>query len=104
MQSKTGWALAVAYLAVSAVALWQALTCRDGFFCGILAIPVLVPAGFVYLLALSDHVQSPAIMQWLVLVPTLITNTALYYGLGHWAGRLWHRRRQRADERTGNEP
>jgi hypothetical protein len=93
LKSKAGWALAAIYLVVSLALLQRALLCSDGFFCGIVAIPMLIPAGFVYLLLFSDYVTSPAILQWPVIVPTLLTNAAFYYVVGRWIGRTVGRRR-----------
>lgn len=93
LKSKAGWTLAAIYLAVALLSLARALDCREGFFCGIAAIPMLVPAGIVYLLLLADHLRSPAILQWPLIVPTLLTNAALYYLLGRWIGRIARRRR-----------
>ena len=87
VKSKAGWTLAAIYLIFSLALLYRALHCSDDFFCGIVAIPVLIPAGLIYLLLLADHVSSPAILQWPVIVPSLLTNAALYYLLGRWIGR-----------------
>jgi hypothetical protein len=91
--SKPGWALASFYLVVSLALLYQAIHCRDGFFCGIAAIPMLIPAGLVYLMLFSEHLASPAMLQWPLILPTLVTNAMLYYLLGRWVGRLVARRR-----------
>jgi len=88
IESKAGWILAAIYLAVSLVSLYLALHCRDGFFCGIRAIPMLIPAGVAYLLLLANHLDSPAILQWLLIVPTVVTNVAFYYLLGCCIGRI----------------
>lgn len=88
LKSKAGLTLAAIYLVVSTIILYEALHCRDGFFCGITAIPVLIPAGIVYLLLFSKYLTSPPILQWPLLIPTLGTNALLYYLLGRWIGRL----------------
>jgi hypothetical protein len=93
LKSKAGWTLATIYLVVSLLALYRALHCSDDFFCGIAAIPMLIPAGVVYLLLFSDYLTSPAILQWPLIVPTLVTNAGLYYLLGRWIGRIARRRR-----------
>ena len=93
LRSRAGWALAGLYLAVALLALWRAFTCRDDFFCGIETIPMLVPAGFFYLWLLVDHLPSPALLQWPLIVPTLITNVVLYYLLGRLIGKRVSRRR-----------
>jgi len=93
VKSRTGWTLATLYLVVSAICLYATFDCRDGFFCGLRAIPVLIPAGVVYLLVFAKYVASPAIMQWQVLVPAVATNVLVYYLLGRLLGRLWQSRR-----------
>lgn len=90
-RSKAGWILAALYLVVSIAVLYQALTCSDGFFCGIKAIPMLIPAGVAYLLLFVDYLPSPAILQWPLVVPTLATNVVLYYLLGSWLSRVAER-------------
>lgn len=101
-RSKAGWVLATLYVVVSSLLLVRALQCRDGFFCGITAVPMLVPAGFAYLLLLGDHLPSPAILQWQLVVPTMSTNAVLYYLLGLLLERLAKRRdRSRAGPRRG---
>jgi hypothetical protein len=92
LNSKAGWMLATIYLVVSLFLLYRALHCRDDFFCGITAIPMLIPAGVAYLLLFSDSLTSPAILQWPLIVPTLLTNAACYYLLGRWIGRIVSRR------------
>jgi predicted cobalt transporter CbtA len=81
-----GWMLATIYLVTSLVLLYRALHCRDDFFCGIIAIPMYIPAGIVYLRLFADHVDSPAALQWQIIVPTLVTNAAFYYLLGNCIG------------------
>lgn len=93
LKSKAGWTLATIYLIVSLALLYRALVCSDDFFCGIAAIPMLIPAGVVYLLLFSDYLTSPAILQWPLIVPTLLTNAAFYYLVGRWIGRTAGRRR-----------
>lgn len=93
LNSKAGWTLAAIYLVVSLLLLYQALRCRDDFFCGIVAIPMLIPAGVLYLLWFADDLASPAILQWALVVPTLATNAVLFYLLGRWIGRIAGRRR-----------
>jgi hypothetical protein len=93
LKSKAGWTLAAIYLIVSLALLYRAMLCSDDFFCGIVAIPTLIPAGVVYLLLFSDYVSSPAILQWPLIVPTLLTNAAFYYLVGRWIGRTVVRRR-----------
>ena len=93
LDSKAGWMLATIYLVISLVLLYRALHCRDDFFCGIIAIPMLIPAGVGYLLLFSNHLASPAILQWPLIVPTLVTNVAFYYWLGRWIGRIAGRRK-----------
>lgn len=89
LKSKAGWMLSKIYLVTSLVLLYGAMHyCRDDFFCGIVAIPMLVPAGVMYLLLFSDYLSSPAIVQWPLIVPTLLTNAAFYYLLGRWIGRI----------------
>jgi len=88
LNSKAGWVFGTSYLVISLLLLYRALHCSDGFFCGIAAFPMLIPAGFGYLLLLSDHLASPPILQWPLIVPTLVTNTAFYYLLGRWIGRI----------------
>ena len=92
-KSKAGWTLAAIYLVLSLVLLYRALHCRDDFFCGITAIPMLIPAGLVYLLAFSEYLSSPPPLQWPLIIPTLITNTYIYYLIGRWIGRWASRQR-----------
>jgi len=93
LRSKSGWAVAALYLLASLLLLVHSAQCRDGFFCGVGAVPMLVPAGFAYLLLLADHVPSPAALQWPVFVPSMLTNAVLYYLLGALLGRLSQGRR-----------
>jgi hypothetical protein len=92
VSSKAGWMLAAIYLVVSLASLYRALHCRDDFFCGIRAIPMLIPAGVPYLLLFANHLDSPAILQWPLIVPTLVTNMVFYYLLGRWIGKLLGKR------------
>jgi len=91
--SKAGWMLATIYLVISLVLLYRALHCRDDFFCGIIAIPMLIPAGVGYLLLFSNHLASPAILQWPLIVPTLVTNAVFYYLLGRWISKIVGKRK-----------
>ena len=75
--------MAAVYLTAATFLFFEAKTCTDGFFCGIAAIPAFVPAGFLYSRILSPYVSSPAILQWEVIIPTVLTNTALYYFVGY---------------------
>jgi hypothetical protein len=75
--------LAALYLIAATFLFFEAMTCTDGFFCGIAAIPVFAPAGFLYSRILSSYVSSPAILQWEVIIPAVLTNTVLYYFLGY---------------------
>jgi hypothetical protein len=93
LNSKVGRVLAAIYLTVSLTLQYRALHCTDDFFCGIAAIPMLIPAGVVYLLLFSDYLASPAMLQWPLIVPTLVTNAAFYYFVGRWLGRTARRRR-----------
>jgi hypothetical protein len=88
LNSKSGWILASLYLIVSLILIYVALHCRDDFFCGIAAIPMLIPAGVVYLMLFSDYLASPAILQWPMIMATLVSNLAFYYLLGRWIGKL----------------
>ena len=69
--------------------------CRDDFFCGITAIPVLIPAGVVYLFLFSEYLANPPILQWPLLIPTLMTNAVLYYLIGRLVGRQIDKIKQR---------
>ena len=95
LKSRVGLALATIYLVVSVALLFAAMHCRDDFFCGITAIPVLIPAGVVYLLLFSEYLANPPILQWPLLIPTLMTNAVLYYLIGRLVGRQIDKIKQR---------
>jgi|GEM_PF-4622124 len=88
LKSKLGYLLASVYLAVALIILIQVIQCQEDFFCGVIAIPLMVPAGFVYLALFSEYLPSPAILQWPLLVATLMTNTVFYYLVGLFLSRL----------------
>jgi hypothetical protein len=92
LNSKAGWVLAAIYLVVSLASLFLALHCSEGFFCGVRAIPMLIPAGVPYLSLFANQLESPAILQWPLIVPTLVTNMVFYYLLGRWIGKLLGKR------------
>jgi predicted cobalt transporter CbtA len=98
-KSKAGWWLAALYLVVATLSLATALSCRSSFFCGFAALPALVPAGFLYLWLLADHVPSPAVLQWQVLVPTVLSNMVFFYAAGQVVAQL--RQRMRSRRRSG---
>jgi hypothetical protein len=89
--ARLGAVFVLVYVLVCAVLLVLAFGCRDGFFCGVYALGVMVPSGFLYLHWLSDSVPSPAILQWQVLLPTILTNVLLYYLLGRLVAGLRRR-------------
>jgi hypothetical protein len=81
--SKIGLGAALLYLLVATAIYYHALiVCTDGFFCGVEAIPAATPFGLLFAPLLSDHVPSPAVLQWAVILPTVVCNAALYYLLG----------------------
>jgi hypothetical protein len=88
LRSKTGIVLAAAYLIATVAMYYAVLTCKDGFFCGIIALPAMLPSGFIYSRLLAGHVSSPAILQWQIVVPVAATNTVLYYLLGWTIGAM----------------
>ena len=99
LKSRAGWTLAVAYVVLSLWLLFRAWRCTDDFLCGAIAWPMLTPAGFVYLWLYGDRLASPAVLQWPLVLPTLLTNAALFYLLGGLLARLWQWRSRRRDGR-----
>jgi len=55
---------------------------------------MMMPAGFAYLAMFADHLPSPAILQWPLLLVTVLTNLVLYFALGVVLGRWWQARRK----------
>ena len=83
--SKTGLVSAALY-SISAVFLFgKAMTCI-GIACGLVALPVFLPAGYIYWFPFSgklgNYVPDP-LSGWAFVIPTAITNMVFYYFLGH---------------------
>ena len=85
-RSRSGLIFATLYLIAAAALYFKALTCNDGFFCGIEVLAVFVPAGLIYSELLDQFVGSPIALQWQVIIPTVVTNAVLYYFLGYGVG------------------
>jgi hypothetical protein len=100
-RSKSAVAAAALYLLVSIAIYFHAIViCTDGFFCGLETIPAAVPFGLLFAPLLSGYVPSPAILQWAVMLPTVLCNAALYYLLGVLVTRM----RQKKGAAPQNEP
>ena len=85
-RSRSGLIFAALYLIAATALYFKALTCNDGFFCGIEVLLVFLPAGFIYSGLLDQFVGSPIALQWEVIIPTVVTNAVLYYFLGYGVG------------------
>lgn len=82
-RSKIGVAAALLYLLAATAIYFHALVlCTDDFFCGVEAIPAATPFGLFFAPLLSNYVPSPPVLQWEVILPTVLCNAALYYLLG----------------------
>ena len=83
LRSKAGVRAAILYLLASTAIYFHALViCADDFFCGVEAIPAAMPFGLLFAPLLSKYVPSPAVLQWAVILPTVLCNAGLYYLLG----------------------
>lgn len=82
-RSKIGVAAALLYLLAATAIYFHALVlCTDDFFCGVEAIPAAAPFGLLFAPLLSNYVPSPPVLQWAVILPTVLCNAVLYYLLG----------------------
>lgn len=92
LKSRWAWILASTCLAVSLLSLFLAMRCRDDFFCGVRAVPMLVPAGFLFLWLFGELVPGPAILQLPMILATLATNVVIFFLLGRLLEWLFRRR------------
>lgn len=105
--STTGWVFAGLYGIAAAVLFYRASACT-GWVCDLVALPAVVPSGFVVgpLLEWLDSVYlfpgyspSAALRSPYFIVPTVLGNLVFFYGLGALAARGAKRLRSLLDER-----
>jgi hypothetical protein len=71
------WLAAIYLIAAVGCYAHALFICRQDFLCGLEVVPVYFPAGTIY----STLFERPA-LEWIVSVPTVITNAAFYYAIG----------------------
>lgn len=82
-RSRSGWCLAALYLAAAGILFSRAMTCAS-MLCDLVAMPVFLPAGWLYWLPFSgslNYVADP-MRRWEFVIPAIITNAAIYYFAG----------------------
>lgn len=101
-RSRTGWALVAAWLLLAGVLWYQAFSCT-GWVCDLVALPAIFPLGFPIawvtdwidqLFQIPGHTPTSHIRNGYFIVPTVLANSAFYYGLGHLLGGLVNRLRR----------
>jgi hypothetical protein len=95
-RSRAGWAFVVLYLVIAAVLFGRASTCT-GWVCDLVALPAVAPVGFLVggvldgldqIFVFPGYSSSGLLRNPWFIVPTVLGNAALYYGIGTLAGRL----------------
>lgn len=96
LRSRTGWAFVALYLVFAAVLFGRASTCT-GWVCDLIALPAAAPVGFLVggvldwldqLFVFPGYSSSGLLRNPWFIVPTVLGNAVLYYGIGTLAGRL----------------
>lgn len=97
--SRAGWAFVALYLVVAAILFGRAFTCT-GWVCDLVALPAAAPVGFLVsgvlgwldeLFVFPGYSSSGLLRNPWFIVPTVLGNAVLYYGIGALAARLAHR-------------
>lgn len=82
-RSRSGWFLAGIYMVAAIILFHEAMTCTS-MFCDLVAMPVFLPAGWIYWLPFSgalNYVADP-MRRWEFVIPVTATNAVIYYFLG----------------------
>lgn len=90
-RSRSGWTLALLYLVAAIILFHQAMACMT-MFCDSAALPVFLPAGWLYWLPFSgslNYVADP-MRHWQFVIPAAVTNAIVYYFVGLAIGQVFN--------------